>query len=195
MRKIPKQRPLLDLIEAREILPLPALSDVVKITQAWTITQRRMAKASSDYASALALVCEDICRHVSALSYVDMSKVGIILKQSRSRYIATMGNTYWAERLLPKCGNEWRYVMSVHVPCFYTRSDNQKLHTLIHELWHISPAFDGQNRIFPGRYRNHGNSLAEYKKVCDEMLDCYLKQRPPSEVLKWLAPVRLTPNP
>ena len=41
--------------------------------------------------------------------------------------------------------------MSFYLPRFCDQSLDEKLSTVMHELWHISPAFDGDIRRLPGR--------------------------------------------
>jgi len=45
------------------------------------------------------------------------------------------------------------------------------LQTLIHELYHISPQFNGDLRRFPGRNEFHGNRYADFDGVVDSIVD------------------------
>jgi hypothetical protein len=49
--------------------------------------------------------------------------------------------------------------------------------TVCHELYHISPAFDGDLRRFPGRNYAHGSSRKRYNELVAEIVDEYLHER------------------
>lgn len=54
-------------------------------------------------------------------------------------------------------GKELLYLFSIMLPRFYELSSTEKLETIMHELYHISEAFDGDVRRFPGRNWQHGS--------------------------------------
>ncbi|HEX2864301.1 MAG TPA: putative metallopeptidase, partial [Deinococcales bacterium] len=56
-------------------------------------------------------------------------------------------------------GARARYILAFAWPRFFTLPPRDRLETLLHELYHIGPNFDGQPRAFPG-YGWHGRSLA-----------------------------------
>ena len=55
-------------------------------------------------------------------------------------------------------GVEMLYVIYVLVPRFLNLPLREKLITVFHELYHVSPAFDGDIRRFPGKNYAHGSS-------------------------------------
>lgn len=73
-------------------------------------------------------------------------------------------------------GVEMLYVIYVLVPRFLNLPLREKLITVIHELYHISPAFDGDIRRFPGKNYAHSSSRKKYNALMAQMVDRYLEQ-------------------
>ena len=59
-------------------------------------------------------------------------------------------------------GREMLYILSFYLPRFQNLDFREKLITVLHELWHISPQFNGDIRRHAGRYHAHTHSQAEY---------------------------------
>jgi putative metallopeptidase len=72
------------------------------------------------------------------------------------------------------CGRDILYVIYFMVPRFMDRALRDKLVTVFHELYHISPHFDGDIRRFPGRNFAHGGSTKRYNRVMERFVDEYL---------------------
>src|SRR5512146_1961825 len=73
-------------------------------------------------------------------------------------------------------GVEMLYVVYFLVPRFLDLPFREKLITVFHELYHISPAFDGDIRRFPGKNYAHGSSTRKYNAYMAELVDAYLAQ-------------------
>lgn len=84
---------------------------------------------------------------------------------------------------LTREGKEILYILYFCMPKFLNLTFNDKLLTIFHELYHISPDFNGDIRRLPGRNYAHGKSLKEYNKRCWELAQFYLSQSPPAELL------------
>jgi hypothetical protein len=82
----------------------------------------------------------------------------------------------WLIHPLPAdaAGRPHLYLLSLYVPRFVDLSADEKLAVIVHELWHASPAFDGDLRRFPGRYHAHGARCDRYH---DEMRDLAARWR------------------
>lgn len=65
------------------------------------------------------------------------------------------------------------YVIYFTLPRFMDRPLQEKLVTIFHELYHISPAFDGDIRRFPGRNFAHGSSAKKYNLLMDRFVATY----------------------
>lgn len=65
------------------------------------------------------------------------------------------------------------YILYFMLPRFLNRTPREKLETVIHELYHISPFFNGDLRRFKGRSVLHGSHKAydsKVKALTDEFL-------------------------
>ncbi|MCK6439721.1 MAG: hypothetical protein L6Q71_05910, partial [Planctomycetes bacterium] len=63
-------------------------------------------------------------------------------------------------------GVEMLYSVHFYVPRFLNLERDDKIETIVHELFHISPDFNGDlRRLGRGRHAFHGPSLAHYRKL------------------------------
>ena len=83
-------------------------------------------------------------------------------------------------------GREIRYVITLLIPRFLRLGFEQKLQTIIHELYHISEACDGDIRRFPGRNFAHGSSRHAYNRQVAAMADRFLAADPDPGLLRAL---------
>jgi predicted metallopeptidase len=72
-------------------------------------------------------------------------------------------------------GVEILYVIYFMIPRFLDRPLQDKLVTIFHELYHISPQFDGDIRRFPGRNFAHGSSTKKYNRLMERFVDEYVQ--------------------
>jgi len=141
-----------------------------------------------DLTARMRRLCDHICGSLEELRHIDMRRVALRVCQTRRRgpygVQATMTplrfrdgatstvrrNREWVIRPLPvdADGKPALYLFSLYVPRFLDLPAAEKLAVAIHELWHISPTFDGDLRRFPGRYHAHGSRCDKYH---DEMRD------------------------
>ena len=75
-------------------------------------------------------------------------------------------------------GEEILYVVYFLVPRFLELPFREKLITIFHELYHISPTCDGDIRRFPGRNYAHGSSTRSYNALMGTLVDDYLERLP-----------------
>jgi len=66
------------------------------------------------------------------------------------------------------------YLVTFCLPRFLNLGFNEKLVTLFHELYHISPAFDGDLRRHNGRYSIHSHSQRLYDEHMSTLAQAYL---------------------
>jgi hypothetical protein len=71
-------------------------------------------------------------------------------------------------------GAETLYLLYFLIPRFFNLSPKEKLITVFHELYHVSPACDGDIRRFPGRNFAHGSSTKRYNALMSTLVDRYL---------------------
>ena len=96
------------------------------------------------------------------------------------------GQKWGVQRLHGPDGREMLYVLSFYLPRFLDQKFREKLSTVMHELWHIGPKFDGDTRRFGGRCHAHGSSQARYDAQVDRLVARWLALCPPESVYDFL---------
>ena len=158
-----------------------------------------------DFTLHMRRLCGDICRRLPELSHVRTEQVAIRICQARKpvghglhasltplrfedgrRAIRRAGHTWTVERLHDAADREMLYLLSFYLPRFLDRPFEEKLATVIHELWHISPRFDGDLRRHPGRFYAHSHSQKQYDALMRDLADKWLSLDPPSETCAFL---------
>jgi hypothetical protein len=74
------------------------------------------------------------------------------------------------------------YLLSFYLPRFMNLPPREKLATVIHELWHIGPDFDGDLRRHPGRCYAHTHSQHEYDRQMHLLAEKWLALGPPNHL-------------
>ena len=163
-----------------------------------------------DFSLAMRRLCEDICSRFEPFSHIDMDEVAVTFAQARRRVphglqakltpmrfengqlTTCRGGRRWTvQRLFTGQGDEQReifYILTFYLPRFLDHAFREKLVTIFHELYHVSPLFDGDLRRMGGRYHVHSHSQKEYDRLMDRFADHYLALGPPRSVynfLKW----------
>jgi len=81
---------------------------------------------------------------------------------------------------------EMLYLMTFCLPRFFNQPFEEKLSTVFHEMFHISPAFDGDLRRHEGRYVVHSRSKADYEANVNALMEQYLKGHGRPELFEFL---------
>ena len=141
----------------------------------------------------------EIVRRQPAFSRFDTARIGISAAYCRARrrsgllaYVVPLkfrggcpverrvrGNRIFHWAMIPRFAgeNELLYIIYFLLPRFWHLSQRQKLETVVHELCHINPLFDGDLRRFPGRSRWHGDRVV-YEKNVARLTDEFLSTSP-----------------
>lgn len=157
-----------------------------------------------DYSRAMSGLCEDITRRVEELRHIDMSRVLVAATQTRGArryktYAALTplrfpggalegrqrGGRYRISRYMHD-GREMLYILTFYLPRFQDATFDFKLETVIHELWHIGPKFDGDHRRFNGRRHQHGNPSDGFDAQVRRLVARYLGADPDGDRLAFL---------
>ncbi len=86
--------------------------------------------------------------------------------ESGSRQLHQKSGRVWEWPKIEIDGREVLYNLSFTVPRFLNNTLAFKLETVVHELFHISPKFDGTlRRLGNGRHAHHGPSRAYYDRL------------------------------
>lgn len=158
-----------------------------------------------DFTAHVRRLCADMVERLPDLAHIDLDRVAISFTQARNHYRhgvqATMtpmrfeegslvarrrGRDYTVQRLYDSNGRELLYILSIYLPRFQNHSLREKVATVIHELWHISPLFDGDLRRFSGRCYAHGGSQKEYDRQVDEIAARWWELAPSTAVYDFL---------
>lgn len=84
-------------------------------------------------------------------------------------------------------GNEILYVVYFHLPRYQNHDDQKsKLSTVLHELYHISPEFNGDIRRFSGKNYAHSNSKKDYDALIHTLTEEYIKSTDKQELSDFL---------
>jgi len=140
-----------------------------------------------------------------SLKHIDLSRVAISFCQARKAVPHGMyasltplrftggatettrrGRRWRIQRLVDPSGHEMLYILNFYLPRFLDLSLSSKLTTILHELWHISPSFDGDLRRFGGRCFAHTGSQKRYDAHMKAMVDRWLAQNPPETLYEFL---------
>ena len=157
-----------------------------------------------DFCERMRRVCRDISDRCEALRHVHMPAVLLSFTPSRNRSLyglqARVTPLRFREgRLTRKHGSvdyqvqrffvddvEMLYVVTFCLPRFLDQPFEEKLITIFHELYHISPTFDGDLRRHPGRYSVHSHSKDHYDAQMAELVQEYVADHPEPDVFDFL---------
>lgn len=151
-------------------------------------------------------LCRDLTQKLPELDHIDAAQLLFCLSRSRvpgthgvyariaplrfaggRRELTSRRGRHLETYALPQLTHQGRdilYVIYLMLPRLLRLPFREKLRTIIHELYHISPAFDGDIRRFPGRNYAHGASRASYNRKIDQLVDAYLNTSPAEELLQ-----------
>jgi len=157
-----------------------------------------------DYTAKMRELVEDICRRVPAFSHVDPQRIAICYAQTRragpqgthasiyplrfpgGKLEEARGGRTWRLPRLTVEGREALYALFFFLPRFCDLPADGKLTTVLHELYHISPSFDGDLRRLPGSYWQHGSSRDSYDALMGQYAAAYLAASPPDGLMSLL---------
>jgi predicted metallopeptidase len=151
-------------------------------------------------------LCVDMVGRVDGLGHIQMPRVAVCFSQARKatshgmfasltpmrfpggkRIKIHRGQKWGVQRLEDAHGREMLYILTFYLPRFLDLvSQREKLLTVMHELWHIGPKFDGDSRRFSGRCHAHSSSQESYDARIELLLDAYLATNPPESVYAFL---------
>src|SRR5581483_4118012 len=149
-----------------------------------------------DFCSHVRRLLEDVVRRSPVLGHVQLSRVLFAVTQARSgrahglqarvtplrfaRGALTRrrrGVMYQVQRYFLG-EHEYLYLMTFCLPRFLDQDFDDKFVTLFHELYHLSPACDGDLRRHGGRYHLHTHDQQGYDRHMLELARAYLATRP-----------------
>jgi len=158
-----------------------------------------------NFTSHMRALCADLVERLPELAHIEVGRVAIRFCQARIRsrhglyasltplrfeggqlFSQRRGRTWTVERLFDDAGREMLYLLSFYLPRFLERPFEEKMSTVVHELWHIGPDFDGDLRRHAGRCYAHTHSQKQYDALMRELTKKWLGLDPPSEAHAFL---------
>ena len=162
------------------------------------------AGTAFDLSAALHALCTDIAVRSPALAHLDTGRMAFSVIRSRSAVKHGLQaritplrfpggglvgrhrrGAYQVQRFTLD-GREILYLVSSVLPRFLNREFEERMVTIFHELYHISPAFDGDLRRHNGRYSAHSASQKKYDAHMAELVRDYLTREPDPAVYSFL---------
>ena len=155
-----------------------------------------------DFSRQMLSLIQDIAKKVPVFSHIDTEK--ILISCADAKKSGTSG--VWAQLYPMKYENghysireksgqriylyktdqihigkqEIYYIVYFMMPRFQNLSTFEKLETIFHELYHISPEFDGRLRVVHPRFNFHGPSMRLYDQKIRYWVRYYLNSNPDS---------------
>jgi len=161
-----------------------------------------------DLSASLATLADDLCRRLPELAHIDPQRLVFGLVRSRAagahgvyariaplrfaggaaELVRRRGRhlEIWRQPTLLHEGREILYLLHFFVPRFLRLPLERKLATVVHELYHISEACDGDIRRFPGRNFAHGASRSAFNRIVERMVARYLASDVAPDLLAFL---------
>ena len=145
-----------------------------------------------DFCAHVRRLCADVVRHCGDLAHIDVSRLLFAITQARTgmpfglqarvtplrfrhgqltrlrRGVAHQVQRYYVD------GTEMLYLVTFCLPRFLDQDFDDKFITLFHELYHISPQFEGDLRRHNGRYDLHSRSKKLYDQHMAHLARSYL---------------------
>jgi hypothetical protein len=149
-----------------------------------------------DFCGHVQQLCCDIATNMAEFRHIEVSRLlfGVTLARNNRVYglqarvtplrfprgqltRQRRGVTFQVQRYFVGA-TEFLYLVTFCLPRFLDQDFDDKLVTLFHELYHISPAFDGDLRRHAGRYCVHSRSQRRYDAHMAELARHYLAGHP-----------------
>lgn len=170
-----------------------------------TVSTNEPPSAGFDFTLHVRRLCRDVATRCPDLAHLDVDRIAVTFSQARKRALhglqatltpmrfrdgalyAYRGGQQWTiERVFDDAGVEMLYLLNFYLPRYLDLDFREKLVTLFHELWHISPDFDGDLRRFPGRCYAHGSSQRDFDAHAAKLAQAYLAADPPLHCYQFL---------
>ena len=157
-----------------------------------------------DFSSAMHRLIDDISRFSPDFAHLRPEQMMVALSQARTSrryglYAKIISMRFQAGSFFLKQGRRtyeierlWReereilYIVYFVLPRFQNLDFNDKLTTIFHELFHVSPYFDGDIRRFPGAKYAHSCRKKNFDAQARQMAGRYLQQTPHRELSDFL---------
>ncbi len=160
--------------------------------------------AGFDFTLHMRLLCQDMAARLEELCHIDMGLVAVSFAQARTaadcgmfasltplRFAGGQRHTLrrgrqWTLQRVCEGGREMLYILNFYLPRFLDLPLDEKLITVVHELWHIGPRCDGDLRRFGGRCYAHSGSKKRYDAHVERLVERWRALGPPEPLYDFL---------
>jgi predicted metallopeptidase len=144
------------------------------------------------FSKAMRSLCEDVVLQSASFRHLDLSRILFTFTQARKgvrhglqarvtplrfrdgrETSRRRGRSYRVQQYQVE-KKEILYLVDFCLPRYLDRAFEDKFVTLFHELYHISPQFDGDLRRHGGRYEFHTGSQKQYDRLMCALVRDYL---------------------
>jgi hypothetical protein len=204
--RLPRQYPLVlrwSELPVRRILPLSCMApDRLHEAPPWF--DSGPPAQPFDFCGRIRRLLDDIVSRCPELAHVHVSRILVGVTRARSTRVRGLqarvaalrfadggltrqqrGVTYQVQRYFVG-SHEFLYLLTFCLPRFLDQDFGEKLITLMHELYHISPACDGYLRQHAGRYQLHTHSKCAYDRRMADLARAYLATKPDPALFAFL---------
>ena len=159
----------------------------------------RPHRPALDLTACLEEILVDLCRTLPEFAHIDPARLLVCLAKARTRgpggvyakiipqrfadgspFKTVKGHRY-ALPQIPTPRGDVLYLIYVYTPRFFEQPFERRVLTLIHELYHIAPAFDGTLRRIG--QRAHGASREQFNDNLQPLVERYLVAAPVSDAM------------
>jgi hypothetical protein len=145
-----------------------------------------------DFCAHVRRLCADFARRCPELAHIDVSRLLFAITQARTgvkhglqarvtplrfrngQLVRRRGDVSYQVQRYVVDGNDMLYLVTFCLPRFLDQGFDDKFITLFHELYHISPAFEGDLRRMDGRCAMHSRSKRAYDAQMAVLARAYL---------------------
>ncbi len=157
-----------------------------------------------DFCGHVRRLCADIVQRCQELRHIDVGRLLFGMTQARSGQFHGLqarvtplrfpdgqllrrrrGITYLVQRYIVD-EREMLYLVTFCLPRFLDQDFDDKFITLFHEIYHISPKFEGDLRRHEGRYALHSHSKSDYDTHMAKLARAYLQNGPDPALFSFL---------
>ncbi len=157
-----------------------------------------------DFCAHVRRLCADVVQRCADLRHIDIGRLLFGMTQARSAQPHGLqarvtplrfrggdlvrrrkGVPYQVQRYVVD-DREMLYLVTFCLPRFLDQDFDDKFVTLFHELYHISPSFEGDLRRHEGRYALHSHSKRDYDVHMAQLAREYLNSGPDRSLYSFL---------
>lgn len=153
----------------------------------------RVHRPSLNVTDGIERIIADLCARLPDFAHIDPARLLVCVSRARNRSregtfakivpmrfpngtpFHTVKGQCYALPQIPAPQGEILYLIYLYVPRFFEQPFERRVLTLVHELYHIAPAFDGTIRKFGGRA--HGASREQFNARLQPLVQAYLTEQ------------------